>query len=147
MRIGIDTNVLIYAHIPSMADHAATRKYLTERLEDPDTRLVVSPLVLHEFVHVVTDPKRFTPAVEMSDALSVARIYLGRDNVECLAVGEPAMTKAFDLIERHQLGRRRIADALFAATLLDAGVETLVTCNEKDFAVFDDLTLIDPRRE
>ncbi len=147
MRIGVDTNVLIYAHISSLADHTAVRRYLTAKLESPDTRLVISPMILHELVHVITDPRRFSPAVEMSEALSVARTYLGRDNVECLSVGESAMTKALELIDRHQLGRRRISDTLFAASLIDAGVETLLTCNERDFAVFDDLTLVDPRRE
>ena len=83
----------------------------------------------------------------MGDTLSVARTYIQRENIECLAVGEPATARAFDLIDRHQLGRRRIAKALFAATLLDAGVDTLLTCNEKDFAIFEELTLVDPRRE
>jgi predicted nucleic acid-binding protein len=49
--------------------------------------------------------------------------------------------------ERHRLGRKRIADTLFAATLLTHGVTELITCNPSDFRIFEGLTLIDPRSE
>jgi toxin-antitoxin system PIN domain toxin len=146
MRIGVDTNVLIYAHMSSFKEHAAVRQWLLTRLEDRDVRLAVTPMILHELVHVITDDRRFSPPVEMSEALSLARHYLRRDNVECLLVDEPAMIRALDLLERHRLGRKRVADALLAATLLEARVDTLLTCNTKDFTVFDELKLIDPRQ-
>ena len=145
MRIAVDTNVLVYAHIASLEGHSTVRQTLLDRLADPDTWLVLTPMILHEFVHVVTDARRFEPPVEMSEAISIARNYLARENVECLDVGEAEMQRALDLLDRHQLGRRRIADALLAATLIESRVDTLFTCNEKDFAVFDGLKLVDPR--
>jgi hypothetical protein len=39
--------------------------------------------VLHEFVHVITDGRRFDRPVAMTEALTLARGYLGRSNVEC----------------------------------------------------------------
>jgi predicted nucleic acid-binding protein len=81
----------------------------------------------------------------MPEALAIARGYLGRSNVECLAIDEQAVLRAFFALEQKMLGRKRIADALLAATLLTHGVTTLVTCNPDDFAAFEELTLVDPR--
>ncbi len=145
MRRGVDTNVLIYAHMAELPQHELVRSYLLDQLAQDDVTLVVTPAILHEFVHVVTDARRFSPPVAMPDALAVARGYLDSTNVECLSVDERAIVSAFDLLERHQLGRKRIADSLFAASLLNQGVHELITCNVADFRIFEELTLIDPR--
>ena len=147
MRRGLDTNVLVYAHVASLPEHGAVRAYLERQLARTDVTLVVTPSVLHEFVHVVTDPRRFDPPVGMGEALAIARLYLDAANVACPATDAEAVAEAFDLVERHKLGRRRLADTLLAATLLRNGVRQLVTCNEADFDVFGGLELVDPRRE
>lgn len=145
MRTGLDTNVLIQAHLPGLARHQLARDYLVEQLEVPDATLAVTPLVLHEFVHVVTDERRFDPPVSMSEAVAIARGYVGRSNVECLAVDEGSLLLALDLLARHRLGRKRIADALLAATLLTHGVRRLATFNVADFAPFEPLQASEPR--
>lgn len=145
MRRGLDTNVLIYAHMSSLSDHGAVRSYLLDQLADSETTLVLTAGVLHEFVHVVTDDHRFQPAVSMEDALKLARLYLSRKNIENVESDESSLLQAFDLVERHRLGRKRIADTLFAATLLRYGIHELITCNPADFRIFEELSLIDPR--
>lgn len=145
MKRGLDSNVLIYAQLGAMEAHGAVRSFLLRQLEDPETQLVITPAILHEFVHIVTDARRFEPPVPISEALAAARIYLGRTNVICLATDQDAVRLAFDLMERHNLGRRRLADTLFAATLLANGVRELITCNPADYQLFSELRLIDPR--
>lgn len=145
MRRGLDTNVLVYAHIPAFPEHEPVRRFLTGQLDSEEVTLVVTPAVLHEFVHVVTDARRFEPPLTMAEALAVARLYIGRSNVECVAADEGAVEQAFYLLERHALGRKRIADTLFAATLMSHGVSELVTCDPRDYALFDGLSVIDPR--
>lgn len=147
MRAGLDTNVLVYAHLPVFPDSERVRAFLLQRLARPDTSFVVTPLVLHELVHVITDSRRFDPPVSMSEAVAIARSYLDRSNVECVASDEDSLALTLRWIEQMGLGRRRIADTLLAATLLRHGVESLVTCNPADFEVFEGLSLIDPRRE
>jgi hypothetical protein len=82
----------------------------------------------------------------MSEALAIARLYLGRTNVECLAMTEESLFYAFELLELHPLGRKRIADTLLVATLLQNNVDELITCNPNDFEVFEDLMVMDPRQ-
>ena len=147
MKLGVDTNVLVYTHLPSQPTHERVRRYLIDRLAAPRVTLAVTPLILHEFVHIITDPRRFAPPVTMSEALATARLYLGRSNVDCLATDEEVMADALDLLERFQLGRKRIADTLLVATLLRHDVRELITCNPRDFAVFEELRVIDPLQE
>ena len=118
MKRGLDTNVLVYAQIPAFEVHGRVRRFLLAQLADPELVLVVTPGVLHEFVHVITDPRRFETPVSMPEALAVARLFLGRSNLECLAPDHAILLESFDLLERHRLGRKRIADTLLAATLL-----------------------------
>lgn len=145
MRLGLDTNVLIHAHLQVSRESDQVRGFLRSQLKNSEVQLFVSPLVLHEFIHVVTDSRRFEPPVAMSEAVALARSYLGRSNVECLPVDEQAIAFALRTIERQSLGRKRIADTLFAATLITNDVSTIVTCNPKDFASFEDLRVVDPR--
>lgn len=145
MKRGLDTNVLVYAHVAALPEHRVVRAFLAGQLTRRDVTLVVTPAVLHEFVHVVTDPRRFEPPVEMGEALALARLYLGRANVECLATNAEALAEAFALVDRYRLGRKRLADTLLAATLLHHGVRQLVTCDRSDFETFSGLRLIDPR--
>jgi predicted nucleic acid-binding protein len=145
MRRGLDTNVLVYAHVALLPGHSEVREFLLDQLHDAETTLVLTAGVLHEFVHVVTDERRFQPSVTMHDAIALARLYLGRSNIQYVDSDERCLLRAFDLLEQYHLGRKRIADTLFAATLLTHGVRELITCNPGDFQIFKDLLVIDPR--
>ena len=145
MKLGVDTNVLIYAHIPSLPEYPRVKSFLLSFLAQSHATLVLTPNILHELVHIVTDERRFTSALSMPEALAVARHFLRRPNVECASVDEAILEDALSLLEQHHLGRKRITDTLFAATLRRRGVRALLTCNQADFQIFTDLELIDPR--
>lgn len=144
-RYGLDTNVLIYAHLPAFAEHEPVKAFLEDLLRAEDVHLAVTPNVLHELIHVVTDGRRFEPPVPMAEATALARRYVGRSNVACLAVEAEAVALALDLVDRHRLGRKRLADALLAATYLHHGVGALITCDPGGFAAFEGLAVVDPR--
>jgi predicted nucleic acid-binding protein len=146
VKRALDTNVLIYAHLPAMAQHTGVRRAVLEQLRNPDVISVVTPLILHEFVHVVTDERRFDPPVGMAEALAVSRLYLEHSNVECVPTDAAAVALALELMERHRLGCKRVADSLIAASLLNAGTFEILTCNAAHFAVFEGLHAVDPRR-
>lgn len=145
IRRGLDTNVLLYAHISTLPNHQAVRDYLLSQLRDTGVQLIVTSSVLNEFIHVVTDRKRFSPPFEMREALATARLYVRHSNVICLGSGEVSVLRALDFMERHKLGRKRVSDTLFAATLLTHGVQEIITCNPGDFRLFEPLAVIDPR--
>ena len=43
---------------------------------------------------------------------------------------------AVNWLTRHQLGRKRLLDTLFASSLQQAGVKKIITNNERDFKIF-----------
>jgi predicted nucleic acid-binding protein len=133
-RHAVDTNVLVYAHLPGFDEHQTARRFLFAKLDRADTTLVVTPFILHEFLHIVTDPRRLEPPLAMAEAMALTRIYLERSNVECLPVTAEAMSEALGIMERLSLGRKRVADALLAGTLIANGVSSLITYNVDDFA-------------
>lgn len=145
MRCGLDTNVLVYAHLPVFPESGTVQANLRTGLADDTWQFVLTPGVLHEFVHVITDSRRFDPPVAMVGALALARGYLDRTNVGCLSIDARVLHLAFELLDTHTLCRKRIADILLAATLLRHGVNSIMTCNPGDFAMFDELAAIDPR--
>ncbi len=144
MKIAVDSNILIYAHVARFPEHDRARSWLLEQLELPDITLVTTPLLLNELVHVITDPRRFEPPVPVREALEISRNWIGRSNVECLSIDEEATAIAFDLIDRHSLGRSRLADTLLVGTMLVHDVTVLATRNTRDFAQFREIRLIDP---
>lgn len=144
-RIGLDANVLVYANAPDVPQHPAVRTYLGRLFRDHSIVAVVTPAVLAEVVHVLTDARRFAVPASMPDAIALAERYLDGANVECLADTAEALSLAFELMSRHRLGRKRIADTILTATLSLNGVTSLVTANTRDFAPFRDrLTIINP---
>lgn len=144
MKRAVDTNVLVIAHVAAAPHHERVRRYLMDQLSVPDVTLVVTPLILHEFVHIITDARRFAPPVAMHEATAIARLYLDHANIECVGVDRNAISLAFALLDKHQLGRKRIADTLLAATLMQNEVREIITCDRSDFAVFNAFTLVDP---
>ena len=48
----------------------------------------------------------------------------------------PAHKAAHELLQRHQLGRKRILDTQLAAILWTAGVRQVFTANPADFKIF-----------
>ncbi len=48
-------------------------------------------------------------------------------------------------LDQLQLGRKRLLDTLLAATYRHCGIQSLLTTNPDDFAVFDGFALITPR--
>jgi toxin-antitoxin system PIN domain toxin len=144
MKIAVDANILIYAHVARFAEHESARGWIQRQLELPDVTLVTTPLILQELIHVITDPRRFSPPVPVREALEISRNWIGRSNVECLSIEEEATAVAFDLIDRHGLGRSRLADTLLVGTMLVHDVTVLATRNKRDFVLFPEIRLIDP---
>lgn len=142
MRVAIDTGFLVRLSIaghPGRSEAEAVR----DRCLNAGDSFALAPQVIGEFVHVVTDPRRFTAPLKIDQALQVARAWWEAEEVEPLYPAGDIMTRFFDLMETHLLGRKRILDASLAATCLAAGVTRLITGNAADDAVFPGLELIE----
>lgn len=143
MTHGIDTGFLVAAEIIEHADHAAARGLLARLLGAGD-RLALAPQVLAEFLHIVTDQRRFARPLEMIVARRIAlEWWMGRE-VEQVFPDAEATQLFLAWMERHRLGRKRLLDTQLAATYRQAGITSLLTTNPSDFGIFGEFGCLVP---
>ncbi len=73
---GLDTGFLVAAEVREHGAHAEARATLAQVLSAGDV-IAIAPQVLAEFVHVVTDPRRFTRAARRERGTSCCRAVVG----------------------------------------------------------------------
>ena len=144
MILGIDTDVLISWLIEASPRHRDARRLIETEVRERGASIALTPLVVQEFLHVVTDTKRFKEPLTMPEA--VERIWEIWDAEEVVRVlpGPEVLPRTLELILDRKLGRKRILDTALAVTLDCAGVHRLATFNPSDFKIFEFLELVDP---
>ncbi len=143
MTHGIDTGFLVAAEIIEHADHTVARALLA-RLLDAGDRLAFAPQVLAEFLHIVTDQRRFARPLEMAVARRIAsEWWMGRE-VEQVFPDADATRLFLTWMEQHRPGRKRLLDTQLAATYRQAGIVSLLTTNPGDFGIFGEFNCLVP---
>jgi hypothetical protein len=99
---------------------------------------------LAEFIHIVTDPRRFSQPLDIAAALDAAeQWWTAREVIQVFPDGSAA--KLFlSWMRQFSLGRKRLLDTLLAVTYNQAGICSLLTTNPADFGVFGLFTCITP---
>jgi predicted nucleic acid-binding protein len=138
---GLDTGFLVAVEVSCHPDHAAAR-FLGSVLRKNGDLFALAPQVLAEFVHVVSDAKRFSAPLAMPHALERAKAWWNAEDVTRLSPDDRAVSWYFDAMTKHHLGRKRILDTLLAGTFRSAGVSSLLTLNPSDFAIFGEFTCV-----
>jgi predicted nucleic acid-binding protein len=138
---GLDSSFLVAAEVSCHADHVAART-LADSLRKQGDRFALTPQALAEFVHIVTDAKRFTAPLTMPQALERAQVWWDAVEVERVWPDEAAVSWFLAAMIKHQLGRKRAIDTLLAGTIRSAGVTSLLTLNAADFAVFGEFACV-----
>jgi len=133
---GIDTTFLVQVEIREVPGHEAARIWLNEALARHPQPLALAPQVLTEFVHVVTDPRRFASPLSMEDALEKAQGWWEASEVKPVYPSLDSTRLGLLWLRQHRLGRKRLLDTQLAATYYAAGVASLLTLNISDFEVF-----------
>jgi hypothetical protein len=111
----------------------------------PATELPIAPQVLAEFIHIVTDPRRFAHPLDMTAAGQVAGQWWTAGNVVRVFPDAGATRQFLDWLNQFSLGRQRLLDTLLAATYRQAGIPSLLSTNPADFGVFHIFTCITPK--
>ena len=124
--------------------HAEARRLLDAEVRGHGCSLGIAPQVMHELLHVSTDPRRFENPLSMQDGLRWSRRLWAAPEVLRILPAPGAMDRTLELLEKLHLGRKRILDTALAATLELAGVRRFATFNPGDFRLFDFLDLVAP---
>lgn len=134
--IGADTTFLVQLELVELPGHQTAHALLQREVLQPHVPLALAPQVLAEFIHVVTDPRRFQKPLTIADALAKARFWWDAAEVQHVFPSNESTVLFLDWMQRHQLGRKRILDTQLAAILWTSGVRHLFTANPDDFRLF-----------
>jgi predicted nucleic acid-binding protein len=133
---GIDTTFLVEVEIKEVSGHEAARAWLDGALAKSNQPFALAPQVLTEFVHVVTDPRRFANPLTMEQALSKALGWWEAREVKPVYPTLDSTRLAILWLRQHRLGRKRLLDTQLAATYYAAGITSILTTNMADYDVF-----------
>jgi len=135
VKHGLDTSFLIAVEVAGHKDHGIARA-VAESLRRKGDRFVIAPQILAEFMHVVTDSKRFSSPLTMEQALHRAEAWWNSEEIDWALPDERTVTWFFRAMREGNLGRKRLLDTLLAGTFQRAGVSSVLTLNPDDFRGF-----------
>jgi len=144
MKIGIDTTFLLEVEIIEHPGHRQANEYKNHVLDSPDS-FVLAPQVINEFIHIVTDPKRFERPLSMREALARSQSWWNGLEIEQVFPTDHSVSWFLAWMNRYALGRKRILDTMLAAVYFTGGAKAIVTSNSGDFDVFEELEIITPQ--
>ena len=140
---GLDCNILVQLALQDHPANAATVAVVQAEAQRGG-RLVFPSLVINEFLHVITDLRRFSPPLTMTEALDWTEAFLTNPAVTVIEPSAESAPQTLRWMRQFNLGRKRILDTHLAAVLHTAGVRRLLTSNPGDFAVFGIFEIITP---
>jgi predicted nucleic acid-binding protein len=135
MTHGIDTSFLVAVEVRSHAEHARARAQLQKLLKNRD-RFALAPQVLAEFIHIVSDLRRFSAPLELEQAVKRAEMWWNASEVTHVFPTAESTLLFLNWLNEHRLGRKRLLDTMLASTLLAGEITSLLTLNHNDFEVF-----------
>jgi toxin-antitoxin system PIN domain toxin len=138
-----DVNVLIYAHRAESPEHDRYAEWL-RRLASGTEPFGLSELGASAFVRIVTNPKIWSEATSLEDALEFIDRLRSRPNARALGHG-PGSWEIFSALCRAAKARGKlVADAYHAALAIEHGCEFVTA--DGDFARFAGLRYRHPLR-
>jgi predicted nucleic acid-binding protein len=145
MIYGLDTSFLVQLEVREQEGHGRAHR-LKERLLRENATFALVPQTLCEFVHVVTDPKRFERPLPAAQAVQRSDIWWNLQEVVNLTTTTAAVSTFHEWMRAYQLGRKRILDTMLAATLASHGVRHVISSDAAGFSCFGVFEVIDPLR-
>jgi len=131
----IDANILVYAYNIDSPLNPRASTFLEQEVLTGNIRGCLAYQSLYEFYAIITDPGRVEKNVALEKAKEILKTYMkARSNLR----------NVLDLISRYKITKQEIFDAVFVATLLDNGVDGIITRNTKHFDRFEFLTVLNP---
>lgn len=137
----VDANLLVYAHVASLPEHAAARAWLDERLNGTSRVGLPWPSLL-AFLRLVTNPRVFERPEPIGAAWRQVKAWLG-----CAPAWIPLPTERHaellgPLLAAAGAHGNRVPDAHLAALALEHGL--LLCSTDGDFARFPGLRWDNP---
>lgn len=103
--------------------------------------LALAPQVLSEFIHVITDSRRFSNPLSMTAALDRAGHWWEAKEITAVFPNHESTQLYLQWMLRHGLGRKRLLATQLAAAYYTAGFKAIATINARDFLNFEGVSV------
>jgi toxin-antitoxin system PIN domain toxin len=140
--IGVDTNILVYAHRKDSPWHDAARNAIKE-IAEGQARWALPWACVHEFIAIVTHPRIYRSPSTLKEALDQVSAWLESPSVETVGEDFGYWTVLERLLRDGKVKGPRVHDARVAAVCLLHGVRELWTV-DRDFSSFPQLGTRNP---
>jgi toxin-antitoxin system PIN domain toxin len=140
--IGVDTNVLVYAHRQDSEWHTAAERVVRSLAEGGAPWAIPWPC-LHEFVAIATHPAIYDPPTPIDRSLNQVDAWLESPALVLLAERSGYWERLPALLKAGRVSGLRVHDARVAALCLAHGVHELWTA-DRDFGRFPELATRNP---
>jgi uncharacterized protein len=139
----VDTNLLVYAALPTSREHEQSRRWLTERFADQDSFVGLCWPTLYAFTRLISNRRLAgDEALSVAAAWTAADAYRRQRATRIIAAGEAHAGIAAELMATPGLGSRDVPDVELAALAIERG---LTLCShDRGFARFSGLRWLDP---
>jgi predicted nucleic acid-binding protein len=138
----LDTNILVYATGTQSLQHARAKE-LRDQATAGQFEACIAAQILTEFYAVVTDGRRFQPALTPAQARRELRAYLS-SSLKLILPKETTVSRMLNLLGSRWVKSGGIFDLFLAATMLDNAVHAIYTENVIDFQKIAGIDAINP---
>lgn len=143
--IGIDSCFLIDLYWQDSPRNKNARALYSRIAKDQSTQIAVYFNCFNEFLHVITDAKRFSNPFTIKEAIDVIDFWCDIDRVTVLYPDDTAFKRTITWMNMYKLGRNRINDTQMASCYLSNNITSIITANPKDYEIFQTFELEDYR--
>ncbi len=137
----IDTNLLVYAYVPALEQHAAARRWFEETVSQ-DEAVGLAWVSVLGFLRVVTNPRIFRVPIRLDRAVAVVDEWLEQQAVEIVLPTPRHWLTLREMLTTGQAGGALTTDAHVAALALEHGATVYTT--DRDFTRFPGIRAVNP---
>jgi toxin-antitoxin system PIN domain toxin len=140
--IGIDSNLLVYAHREDSSWHAAAFDRVVQLAEGRAPWVIPWPCI-HEFLAIVTHPRIYSPPTPLEKAIDQVEAWLESPSLVLISESEEYWPELRTILQTGRVCGPQVHDARIAALCQQHGVSELWSA-DRDFGRFPGLIVRNP---
>ena len=143
--IGLDTCFLVDLYWQDSPRNKNAHALFSRLIDDESIQIAIYFNCFNEFLHVITDSKRFSNAFTIQEAIAVIDFWCDLDRVKVLYPNDTSFKRTLAWMNMYKLGRDRVNGTQLASCYLSNNITSIITTNPKAFEIFGSFELRDYR--
>ena len=139
--IGLDTCFLVDLYWQDSPRNKNARALFSRLIDDESIQIAIYFNCFNEFLHVITDSKRFSNAFTIQEAIDVIDFWCDLDRVKVLYPNDTSFKRTLAWMNMYKLGLNRVNDTQMASCYLSNNITSIITANPRNFEIFQSFEL------